>query len=71
MIHVEPHGVRIPALGLGTFGLNGQVAEEIVGHALGVGYRHVDTAQMYGNETEVGAGIRQSSVPRAEIWLTT
>jgi diketogulonate reductase-like aldo/keto reductase len=71
MIHVEPHGVRIQARGRGTFGLNGQVAEEIVGHALDVGYRHVDTAQMYGNETEVGAGIRQSSVPRAEIWLTT
>ena len=71
MIHVDPHGVRIPALGFGTFGLNGAVAERIVGHALEIGYRHVDTAQMYGNETEVGAAIGRSAVPRDEIWLTT
>jgi 2,5-diketo-D-gluconate reductase B len=71
MIHVQPHDVRIPALGLGTFGLNGRVAERIVGHALAVGYCHVDTAQMYGNEAEVGDAIRRSSVPRGEIWLTT
>ncbi len=61
MLHVTPHDVRIPALGLGTFGLNGRVAERIVGHALDVGYRHIDTAQMYGNEAEVGAAIRRSS----------
>jgi 2,5-diketo-D-gluconate reductase B len=71
MLHVTPHDVPIPALGLGTFGLNGRVAERIVGHALEVGYRHIDTAQMYGNEAEVGAGISGSAVPRSEIWLTT
>jgi diketogulonate reductase-like aldo/keto reductase len=71
MLHVTPHDVPIPALGLGTFRLNGSVAERIVGHALAVGYRHVDTAQMYGNESEVGAAIRRSAVPRDEIWLTT
>jgi 2,5-diketo-D-gluconate reductase B len=71
MLHVTPHDVRIPALGLGTFGLNGRVAERMVGHALDVGYRHIDTAQMYGNEAEVGAAIRGSAVPRGEIWLTT
>ena len=71
MLHVTPHEVRIPALGLGTFGLNGRVAERIVGHALAAGYRHVDTAQMYGNEAEVGAAIRHASVPRDQIWLTT
>jgi 2,5-diketo-D-gluconate reductase B len=71
MLYVTPHEVRIPALGLGTFGLNGPVAERIVGHALAAGYRHVDTAQMYGNEAEVGAALRRSSVPRDEIWLTT
>ena len=60
MLHVTPHGVPIPALGLGTFRLNGAVAERMVGHALAVGYRHIDTAQMYGNETEVGAAIRRS-----------
>jgi 2,5-diketo-D-gluconate reductase B len=71
MLHVTPHDVPVPALGLGTFGLNGRVAERIVGHALAVGYRHIDTAQMYGNEAEVGAAIRHSGVPRGEIWLTT
>jgi 2,5-diketo-D-gluconate reductase B len=71
MLHVTPHDVRIPALGLGTFGLNGRVAERVVGHALEVGYRHIDTAQMYGNEAEVGAAISRSAVPRSEIWLTT
>ncbi|MEM7023141.1 MAG: aldo/keto reductase [Pseudomonadota bacterium] len=71
MLHVNPHDVRIPALGLGTFGLNGAVATRIVRYALDIGYRHVDTAQMYGNEAEVGAGIEASSVPRDEIWLTT
>ena len=59
MIHVETHGVRIPALGLGTFGLNGRVAERMVGYALELGYRHIDTAQMYGNESEVGAAIER------------
>jgi diketogulonate reductase-like aldo/keto reductase len=71
MLYVTPHDVRIPALGLGTFGLNGHVAESMVGYALGIGYRHIDTAQMYGNEAEVGAGIQGSPVPRDEIWLTT
>lgn len=71
MIHVDTHGVRIPALGLGTFGLNGRVAEQMVGHALGIGYRHIDTAQMYGNEAEVGEAIEASPVPRDEVWLTT
>jgi len=71
MIHVEPHGVPIPALGLGTFGLNGRVAERIVGHALDAGYRHVDTAQMYDNEREVGEGVRASGVPRGEVFVTT
>lgn len=71
MLHVTPQDVRIPALGLGTFGLNGRVVERMVGHALDAGYRHVDTAQMYGNEAEVGTAIRRSPVPRGEIWLTT
>jgi diketogulonate reductase-like aldo/keto reductase len=71
MIYLETHGVRIPALGLGTFRLEGEVARHMVGHALEIGYRHIDTAQMYGNEQEVGAAIASSAVPRAEIWLTT
>ena len=71
MLHVTPHDVRIPALGLGTFGLNGRVAERMVGHALDVGYRHIDTAQMYGNEAEVGEAIAKSDIPRDQLWITT
>ena len=43
----------------------------MVGYALEIGYRHIDTAQMYGNETEIGAALASSAVPRDEIWLTT
>jgi 2,5-diketo-D-gluconate reductase B len=68
---VTVRGVGIPALGLGTWSLNGDVARRMVGHALEVGYRHIDTAQMYGNEAEVGEAIERSPVPRADIWLTT
>jgi diketogulonate reductase-like aldo/keto reductase len=71
MHHVEAQGVRIPALGLGTWQLSGDVARRMVGHALGIGYRHIDTAQMYGNEAEVGEAIAGSPVPRDEMWLTT
>jgi 2,5-diketo-D-gluconate reductase B len=71
MLAIESHGVRIPALGFGTFRLDGMTARRMVGYALEIGYRHIDTAQMYGNEAEVGAAIAASAVPRAEIWLTT
>jgi 2,5-diketo-D-gluconate reductase B len=71
MIYVEAHGARIPALGLGTFRLEGSTARRMVGYALEIGYRHLDTAQMYGNEAEVGAAIARAAVPRDEIWLTT
>ena len=71
MQYVEAHGVRIPALGFGTFRLDGAVARRMVGYALEIGYRHIDTAQMYGNEAEVGEAIKASGVPRDEIWLTT
>lgn len=61
----------IPAIGLGTYPLNGAEAEQAVAAALEVGIRHVDTAQMYGNEREVGRGIAASGVPRGEICLVT
>lgn len=61
----------MPALGLGTFRLSGRHAERITGRALAEGYRHIDTAQMYGNEAAIGAGIGRSGVPRAEVFLTT
>jgi diketogulonate reductase-like aldo/keto reductase len=62
-------GAKIPAIGFGTSQL-GDCAE-IVATALKLGYRHIDTAWKYGSEKGVGAGIRASGVPRAEIFLTT
>jgi len=64
-------GVQIPVLGLGTFSLVGDICRRTVTHALDIGYRHIDTAQSYDNELEIGDAIRDSSVPRQNIWLTT
>ena len=68
---VEAKGTRIPALGLGTFRAEGQACVDAVVTALQVGYRHVDTAAMYGNEVEVGEGLRRGGVPRDEVFVTT
>lgn len=62
---------EIPALGFGTWRLNGSECERGVADALAAGYRHVDTAAMYENEQEVGRGLRASGVDRSEVWLTT
>jgi 2,5-diketo-D-gluconate reductase B len=64
-------GTEIPRLGLGTWQLRGGEATDAVQDALEIGYRHVDTAQAYGNEAQVGAGIAASGVDRGEIFLTT
>ncbi len=64
-------GEKVPSLGLGTYRLTGDACERAVQRALSIGYRHVDTAQMYGNETEVGRGIEDSGIDRGEIFLTT
>ena len=61
----------IPAIGFGTWRLSGRECVEGVADAVAVGYRHVDTAAMYGNEGEVGSGMRASGVDRGEVWLTT
>lgn len=61
----------IPAFGLGTFRLQGQVVIDAVRQALELGYRHIDTAQIYGNEAEVGQAISESGVPRRELFVTT
>ncbi len=68
---VEAHGARVPALGFGTWELEGEVAEEMTEAALEMGYRHVDTAQAYGNEHRVGRALERASVPRHEVFLTT
>lgn len=62
---------NIPSFGAGTFRLTGQTAVDSVRNALDVGYRAVDTAQIYGNEADVGQGIAESGVPRSELFVTT
>lgn len=62
---------HVPALGFGTYELEGEVCQHAVETALEVGYRHIDTARAYENETFVGRGLRNSSVSREEIYLTT
>lgn len=62
---------EMPRLGMGTFRLKGNVAYESVKTALEVGYRHIDTAQIYGNEAEVGQAILDSGIDRAELFVTT
>jgi 2,5-diketo-D-gluconate reductase B len=64
-------GAEIPRLGFGTWLITGRDATEGVRDALEIGYRHIDTARAYENEAEVGAGLADSGVDRAEIWLTT
>jgi len=68
---LELQGARMPALGFGTFQLQGKDCQRMVEAALGMGYRHVDTARFYENEPEVGRALQQSGVPRETIWLTT
>lgn len=68
---VESHGARIPLIGLGTWDLRGKTCAKMVEEALKLGYRHIDTAAMYGNEEAVGDGLRASGVPRDEVFITT
>jgi 2,5-diketo-D-gluconate reductase A len=65
------NGLKIPQIGVGTWTLRGEVARQNVRLALEAGFRHIDTAQGYENETEVGQGIADSGVPRSEIFVTT
>ena len=66
---LSAHGAEIPVIGFGTSALGD--CGEIVATALGLGYRHIDTAWKYGTERGVGEGLRASRVPRDEIFLTT
>ena len=68
---IEAHGMRMPKLGLGTYRMKGAECAAAVEGALGLGYRHLDTAEMYDNEAAVGQAIAASGVPRGEIFLTT
>lgn len=62
---------HIPRLGFGTYGRTNADGVQAIGFALEIGYRHIDTAQSYNNETEVGAAIAQSAIDREDIWVTT
>jgi 2,5-diketo-D-gluconate reductase B len=68
---VEANGANIPLLGLGTWELRGRVCSKVVAEALRLGYRHLDTAEIYDNEREVGDGLRASGVPCGEVFVTT
>ncbi len=64
-------GRRIPQLGFGTYKISPGDTAAAVRAALEAGYRHIDTATMYGNEVEVGQAIRDSGLPREDVWITT
>lgn len=66
-----PHGARMPRLGMGTWPMGDREAERVVAEAIGLGYRLIDTAHAYGNESGVGRGVRASGVPRDEVFITT
>lgn len=68
---VKANGAEIPAIGLGTWQLTGEAGAACVAHALGVGYRHIDTAIWYQNEEAVGQGLRASGKARDAYFLTT
>jgi diketogulonate reductase-like aldo/keto reductase len=68
---VDANSATIPALGFGTWELRGDTARRMVEAALAIGYRHLDTAQMYGNEAAVGAALRGSGLPRGDVFVTT
>ena len=71
MQFVVANGARIPSLGFGTYGMRGNALSDIIPAALHAGFRHIDTAQVYANEADVGRGISQSGVPRDDIFITT
>lgn len=68
---VERHGASVPSLGLGTWQLTGAEARRSVERALELGYRHVDTAEAYGNHAEVGRALEAAAARRDEVFLTT
>lgn len=64
-------GYSIPAVGLGTWQSKPNEVKEAVAHALKVGYRHIDAAEVYGNEAEVGEGIKASGIDRKDVFVST
>jgi 2,5-diketo-D-gluconate reductase B len=68
---IKTQGISLPRLGLGTFRMQGDACRAAVESALGLGYRHIDTAEMYGNEEAVGAAIAAARLPRRDLHVTT
>jgi 2,5-diketo-D-gluconate reductase A len=66
-----PGGGQLPVVGLGTWKLRGNAVADAVGAALKIGYRHIDTATMYGNEEAIGRALAASGIDRGEVFLTT
>jgi 2,5-diketo-D-gluconate reductase B len=71
MEYLQTQGISLPRLGLGTFRMQGDVCRAAVESALGLGYRHIDTAEMYGNEEAIGAAIAAARVARKDLHVTT
>jgi diketogulonate reductase-like aldo/keto reductase len=71
MHNVRASDIDIPALGFGTWQIRGQICIDMVAAALGLGYRHIDTAAIYENEVEVGRGLRAAIVDRGKVFVTT
>ncbi len=71
MEYVEFQGERVPKIGLGTWDLRGEACVRALQHALEIGYRHVDTAEFYRNEAEIGTAIAQSGLARDQLFLTS
>jgi len=71
MEYLETQGIRLPRLGLGTFRMQGDACRAAVESGLGLGYRHIDTAEMYGNEDPIGVAIAASGVARKDLHVTT
>lgn len=65
------NGVKMPMIGFGTYQMSASITERCVSNALNFGYRHIDTAQCYGNEREVGRAVRNSGLKRENIFVTT
>ena len=68
---IDAQGAQIPLVGLGTWELRGRSCARVVEQALRLGYRHVDTAEIYDNERDVGDGVRASGIRRGDLFLTT
>jgi 2,5-diketo-D-gluconate reductase B len=71
MESLHTQGIRLPRLGLGTFRMQGDVCRAAVESALALGYRHIDTAEMYGNEEAIGEAIAGAGLKRADLHVTT